>query len=353
MKKKIFSQLYKIIREKPYDFDRSKYIRLDKNEKVIRFGKNFLNHLKKKVNSYHISSYPNIEKTYNLLAEKNHISRDSILITAGSDLAIRYIFEIFKKKKSKVITIEPTFGMVNVYAKIFNYHNIRINFDHMLQLNVKKIFRNLKKNISFIIIANPNSPTGTIIKKKDLLKILAQSKLLNIPVVIDEAYTEFYGFSYIKYIKKYNNLIIIRTFSKAFGLAGMRAGYLVANKKIVKILSKLKPMYEINSFACLSIEFLLKKQRIIDNYVKDVIRAKNFFFKKLKSIQINYLDTYANFVHVDLKNKKRIIERELLKRKILVRKGPGVKGYDNYLRISLGSKLHMQRVFNIIKKKIN
>jgi histidinol-phosphate aminotransferase len=353
VKKRVFNRFFKIKRDKPIDFDRTNYLRLDKNEKVIIFKKNFLNYLKKKINTFNISSYPNIEKTYNLLAKKIGIPRDSILITAGSDLAIRNIFEVFRKKKSKVITIEPTFGMVNVYSKIFNYQNIKIYYNDKLQLNIKKVLRNLKKNISFIIIANPNSPTGTIIEKNDLLKILAQSKSLNVPVVIDEAYTEFYGFSYMQYVKKYNNLIIIRTFSKAFGLAGLRAGFLVANKNIVKIVSKLKPMYEINSLACLSIEFLLKKQQIVKNYVKDIIRAKNFFFNKLKSIQVNYIDTYANFVHVDLKNKKKIIEKELFKRKILVRKGPGVKSYDNYLRISLGSKSHMQRVFKIIKKNLN
>lgn len=101
MKKEIFHRFYKIKRDKPIDFDRTNYLRLDKNERVIIFKKNFLNYLKKKINTFNISSYPNIEKTYNLLSKKIGISRDSILITAGSDLAIRYIFEVFKKKNQE------------------------------------------------------------------------------------------------------------------------------------------------------------------------------------------------------------------------------------------------------------
>ena len=331
-------------------FDRSKYLRLDKNERVIEFEKEFINYIKKNLKSHLFSSYPYIDEVYNLISKKLKISKNMICITAGSDLAIKSCFEYFTGNESKIITLSPTFGMVDVYSKIYNVKNIQIGYDKHLTLNVKKLLSNIKKDVSLIIIANPNSPTGTKIEKKDLIKILNKSKKAKIPVVVDEAYYGFHKESCIKLIKNYNNLIITRSFSKVYGLAGLRAGFLVANQKITRNLFKLKPMYEINSISCLAIKFILKNLKIIKNHIKNIEDGKKYLIKELSLLQKDYIACETNFFHINLGKKRKVFENILRKNRILTRKGPGVKGFENYLRVTLGSKLQMKKIINLLKK---
>ena len=339
-----------IIRILPDNIDRSKFLRLDKNERVINFERKFLGYLKKNINTYRIAAYPDVNKIYKLLSKELKVPKNTICLTAGSDIALKMCFEYFTTPGGKIITLEPTFGMVDVYSKIYNLKNIKINYDRNLNLKFDQFLYKIKNDISLIILANPNSPTGTIIKHEDLKKIIIKSNYYKIPLVIDEAYFGFYNLSYIKFIKKYKNLIIIRTFSKAYGLAGLRVGFLVSDNSISKNLYKYRPMYEINNIACLAIKFLLKNKKIVKNHIRNLLLGKNFLIRELKKINIEYLDTHANFFHINLGNKKNYFERVLKKNKILVRKGPGVKGYENYLRISLGSKNQMRKIVELIKK---
>lgn len=339
----------KIFRVEHSETDRFKFLRLDKNERVINFEKKFINYIKKSINTYQLASYPNINKIYQILSKDLKVSQDMICLTAGSDIALKMCFEYFTNVGSKIITLNPTFGMVDVYAKIYNLKNFKISYNKDLELNIDEFLVKIKKDISLIIIANPNSPTGTIIKPIDLEKIIIKSHRYKIPLVIDEAYFGFYNLSCVKLIKKYKNIVIVRTFSKAFGLAGLRTGFLISDPSISKNLYKYRPMYEINTVACLAIEFLLKNKKIVKNYIKNVFLGKRFLIKELKNLEIKFIDTHANFFHIFLGKKKKSFEQLLNKNKILVRKGPGVTGYENYLRISLGSKEQMKRIVMLLK----
>ncbi len=342
--------LKNISRMRGEDFSRSKYLRLDKNERVINFPISFLNLIKKNISSYHLSAYPDIEKIYKILSKTLKISKEMLVITPGSDIAIKTCFELFSDKKKKIITISPTFGMVDVYAKLFNLKQVKIGYKKNFTLDTDKLLKSLNKNISFVIIANPNSPTGTIIDKKILMNIIKKTNKLKIPILLDEAYFGFYKNSYIKYVKNFKNLIIIRTFSKVYGLAGIRLGYLVASPVIARNLFKFKPMYEINSIGCLIIELILKNKKIFNDHIKQISLGKKYFIKELDKLNINHLKTHGNFIHINLDKRINNFEKNLKKKGILVRKGPGVKGYEKFQRITLGSKEQMKKVVVILKK---
>lgn len=350
--KNISMKIKKIInltRDKVTLKSRKGYLRLDKNERVSSF-KNFL--LKKiQLNSFDLTSYPETGSIYKNLAIQYKLSINNFILTAGSEFGLRLCFQYFcNKKKSKVITLNPTFGMVDVYSKLFEVNQIKINYNKKLELEIDKFIYCIKPNISLIIIANPNSPTGTIIEKKIITKILSKAKKNNIPVLIDEAYAGFYNYSFINLITKFNNLIILRTFSKSFGLAGLRVGFLAANKKIIKEIYKYKPMYEINSAATKAVLFFQKNKRIVKQYLKDTQKGKSFFEKKCTEMKIKYLKTFANFIHIKLGKKKKKIERQLYKSKILTRKGPGVKGLEDYLRVTLGPVNEMKKIISVLQK---
>ncbi len=336
-------------RDKISLFSRKNFLRLDKNERVSDFTSKIINKIQ--LDSFDLTAYPETGKIYAELSKLNKLKKENFVLTAGSEFGIRMCFEYFcTNKKKKIITIEPTFGMVEVYSKLFNLKQIKINYDKRFRLNLNKLLNVINKNISLIILANPNSPTGTIIEENTIISILKKSKKLNIPVLIDEAYEGFYRPSCLKLIKKFSNLIILRTFSKSFGLAGLRAGYLISNKSLIKELYKYKPMYEINSAASKAVLFLLKNQRYVKDYINKTLIGKSFFERELKKFGIPFLKTYANFIHIKLGKKKKRIERELKKIKILTRKGPGVNGYEDYLRVTLGPRKQMKSVISILNK---
>tara|TARA_A100001015_G_C14983639_1_gene710574 strand:+ start:170 stop:1225 length:1056 start_codon:yes stop_codon:yes gene_type:complete len=341
--------LKKVTRLEPALIDRSKYLRLDKNERVINFEKKFLNFLKKKLNSYFISAYPETTKIKRLISKKIGVNHKNIFISAGSDMSLKTCFELYTKNYDRVIVLDPTFGMVNVYCGIYNLRQIKINYDKNLTLNYKKLFNNISKKVSLIILANPNSPTGTIIDRTIMLEILKRTKKLKIPIVIDEAYAGFYKASYIKYINKFKNLIIIRTFSKSFGLAGLRAGYAVGSAQNIKLMNKFRPMYEINSISCLAIEFLLNNISLVKKNIEQVEKSKKFLIKELTKLNINFINTNANFFHIELGKNVKKFEKIFIKSGILFRKGPGVKGFEKYSRFGLGSVKQMKKVLKLVK----
>ena len=341
--------LKKIHRSNQDIFDRSKYLRLDKNERVIPFEQKFLKFLKKKIGTFNLSAYPNTNKIKKLIAKKIKVKNDMIYMSAGSDISLKTCFELFTKKNDKVIIINPTFGMVSVYCDLYGLKTIKIGYNKNLNLDYKKLFKSISNQISLIIMANPNSPTGTIVPEETMLKILVETKKKNIPIVIDEAYEGFYSKSYVKYIKNYKNLIVTRTFSKSFGLAGLRAGYAVTNSNYANLLNKYRPMYEINSLSCLAIEFCLKNYSIVKKHINEIKLAKKFLIKELRKLNIQFIDTHANFSHIKLGKKNQNLEKIFKSKGILFRKGPGVRGFESFVRFSLGSRQQMSKVIDVIK----
>ena len=329
-------------------------IRLDANERVSSFQLKFIKNIKKKINSDHFTAYPEIEKIYDLLSQKYKLNRLNFLIASGSDSGIRHCFELFTKPNSKIITLTPTFGMYDVYAKTFQTKQVKISYDKKLKLNTALLFKNLRKDVSMVMIANPNSPTGTIIEHKKLIDIIIKAKQCNCYVVINEAYFGFYKKTLLPLVKKYNNLVILRTFSKAIGMAGIRAGFIVSNKKTIKRLYAFRPMYEISSIAAVVVEQIIKKDKITNNYIKETLEGKKYLIKEISKQGLNYYKTYSNFMLVDFKNKKTVnkIYKNLLNSKILIRKAPNIAACKTCLRFTLGPVSYMKILANNIKKQL-
>ena len=339
-----------IYRLPPASTTRFGQIRLDKNERADSHFSFFLNKLKKNISSDLISAYPEFDKIYNKLSKKLNVSSSNIVFTAGSDQAIKNTFELFYKKNKKVITINPTFAMVDIYCKIFKTKQIKIGYDKKLQLKLTDIYRSIDKNTCLIVLANPNSPTGTLIKKSDLIKIINKAKKYNIKVLLDEAYYEFSKYNFLSKIKKFENLIIIRTFSKMFGLAGLRLGYVVSNKNIIKKYFAIKPMYEINSVAVKALELMIDNSKIIKLYLKQMREGEEYAKIFCKNNNFKFIKCYANFFHICFNYDPKKIQNYLLKRNILIKGGPSVDSFEDYLRISFAKRSTISFILNEIKK---
>ncbi len=303
MKFKKFKSLKLLERKRNPINSRVNKIRLEKNERVSNYESKFLYKIRKSLLSENISAYPEVEEIYMLLAKHLSVSPDMLVITAGSDLAIKNCFELLVSPGDEVITLNPTYGMVDVYSKIFQANQKKINYDKNLNLNHTKLIKSINKKTNLVVLANPNSPTGTIIDQKILLKIIKLCKKFNSYILIDECYFGYYSKTVIKYVRRFDNLIVSRSLSK-IGLAGCRIGYLIASKKTAKMLYKFRPFYEISSFSCLVFKQILKNNKTLIKYIKETQAGKNFLINNFKRLKIEFFPTNTNFILVKLSSKK-------------------------------------------------
>jgi len=321
--------------------DRSKFLTMERNERVSEFNKKTLKKLKNIfANSYNLRTYPDkTEKLYSVFSKWLKIKNNQILLTDGADGSLMRIFSTFTNPRSKVLYYDPSYAMYPVYCKIFKCKAIPFKVDpnESYEIFIERLFKTIKKKKpNLITIANPNQPIEVMIKSKDILKICKLAKKNNSILVFDEAYYHFNTTSAIRQINKFKNVIIVRTFSKAFGLAGLRIGYLVANNEIIKYLRILKPIYEINNLNLEISEFFLKNLRIMKEYAKQVAKSRKLFESKMRELKYDVYGKYSNTVLLELKNEKNLIRvfNYLFKKKILTKKTIFRNKY--YLRCTLG-----------------
>lgn len=323
-------------------------LRLDKNERVTPFPEEFLSTLKESLTWEAITAYPETEQLYSALAEHLSVASDNLMLTAGSDGAIRHTFDLFVNKGDEVVVLEPTFAMVDLYCGLFGAQRRAVGYDRELKLDMDLLLDSIGSKTALVVIANPNSPTGTFLDERALSGILDRALKFDVPVLVDEAYHGFCRNSALPLIKSYPNLIVSRTFSKAHGLAGLRVGYLVASREVAQLLYRFRPMYEVNSTGVLCALQVLKHPEITEEYLRATERGREFLLEGLRARGIAYRDTQTNFVHVDFGYRKTQAISCFEKAAILIRGGLPIEGFESYLRISLGPVEPMKRVLDVI-----
>ena len=342
--------LKNIKRISPTNYDRSKFLRLDKNERNFPFSKKIIGNIKKLVSSEILQTYQsNTKNLVSHISKNEKIGKDYINILPGSDAGVKYIFEVFSnEKKSSAVTIFPTYGMIEIYAKIYKYNLIKIKEN---KFNTNNIFN---KNFSFIYLANPNQPTGKYIDKKKVLNIVKRAKKKGIFVIIDEAYIDFSKFkSMSSFVRKFNNLVVLKTFSKSYGLAGLRIGYLIAHKSFNKILNCVRPTFDVSHFSIKVAEYLSKNQKIKNLYIKKIKLSKEYLINQCKKRNLKFIDTETNFFYIKVpKNKVKKIYNFMFLKKILIRTSylENFKNLTNSIRITVGDIYLMKKFFKIFDK---
>jgi len=220
--------------EKPKKISGS--LKLDSNENFVigkQFQSDLINAAKKRCD---IREYPlgGTEKLIANLSKYLKVPSNMVGVGNGSDQILDLFLANFCTRKTRVLTSDPTFAFFEERCKLYGVKMIKVQFSDGMTLDVDQ-FLSKSKNVDLIYIDSPNNPTGFQFSKQDIQKII---KKFNGPIIIDEAYGEFSDYSVVNLVKNNDNLIVIRTFSKAFGLAGLRLGYFVANKRFTDIFSR-------------------------------------------------------------------------------------------------------------------
>lgn len=343
-------KLIKIKRDYYSNFDRSNFICLDANERPFEFSKNELNKINKAILSKNYTKYPkNIDKLKLQISRRENIDKEMISIHPGTDGSLKSIFESLDKNRIiKLNSIYPTYGMVEVYSKIFNFKLNRIHEDDNFD---KLVFKNKPK---IVYIANPNSPSGNLINTKRLFAILKKCEKKKIFLILDEAYIDFSDQgSFAKYVKEYKFLIVLKSYSKTFGLPGIRVGYILSNPHNIALFSKLRSIYDVSSLSLVVVSFFEKNYQIIEKYLKSISDNKKYIEKFCLKNNFNYRITQGNFFYLIFKKKMiKKIQNILLKNKILIKKinSKNLKKDEISFRITIGSLPQLKKLFKYIKK---
>lgn len=325
---------------------------LDFNEKMVKLDDKIKSKLLTKMSQESLQLYPEYFDVERRIAKYVGVSARKIMITNGSDQGIDVIFRTFTERNDKVIIPAPSFAMFYQCAQIESNNIVNINYEEDLSYPVEKILSTLKKEkIKLIVLCNPNNPTGILVSLKDVEKIAKKARQTNTILYIDEAYFEFSQITAVKLIAKYPNIIITRTFSKAFGLAGLRMGYVVADPKFIREMLKIRGPYDINIISCYAVQIALKNINSPKKYARMIMKVvKPKIERFFANNKIAFYPSAANFILFKPFN-PLFVFKTMEKNGIRLRPKQGVH-IDGTVRVTIGTSEQMDTFMDVYKNKI-
>ncbi|MGK9367759.1 histidinol-phosphate transaminase [Melioribacter sp. Ez-97] len=339
-----------ILELKPYTSARQSHtdgILLDANE-------NSLGSVAEDVNNLEFNRYP--DPYQKLLRKKTGdylgVPENNLFFGVGSDEVIDLLIRIFcEPGKDNVIVCEPTYGMYKVACDINNVKVINAPLNDGYDIDYNAIVSSVNENTKILFLCSPNNPTSNLLDKNIIRKLITD---LNLIVVIDEAYIDFSGDEgFAKEALHTDNLVVTRTFSKAWGMAGLRCGFCVAPEKIISLLFKVKMPYNINKLTAMAVAKAIDNSVTKDEYVKEIIEQRELLYNELKRNKkiINVLPSDANFISFKVENPREVYNY-LEENGIIIRDRSNQYNFQGYLRVTVGApeenRLFLQKLNEIL-----
>jgi len=317
-------------------------IRLDANESFLNVPEEIENEMVEALKNTALNRYPDPMATKLVEGFAKYYKVDSNCVTAGngSDEIISVIMNAFLQKGDKILTLEPDFSMYRFYAEIAECESVKYQKNENLDVNIDEVIAlaNAEK-VRIVIFSNPCNPTSRIVGKDDIRKLINSVEAL---VVLDEAYMDFADDeSLLSEFVNYDNLIILKTCSKALGSAALRLGFAVANKTLTNVIKAVKSPYNVNSVSQALGEVLFAHPDYIDNCIETVIKSKEELYSailKIKSDKIERVyESHTNFVFIKVKNAREVFEK-------MKNRGIIIRNMGDFLRITAGTKYENEKM---------
>ncbi len=322
-------------------------IKLASNENPLGPSKLALMGIKKKLKDLNLYPESSVYYLRFALAKHLNVKENMLMFGNGSNELEQLIAETFVEPGDEVMFSSLSFVVYPIVTDIAGGVPIQVphkNFRH----DIERFIEKLSEKTKLVFLCNPNNPTGTIITKEEFEKFM-QSVSERTIVVLDEAYFEYVqDKNYpdgLAYLSKYKNLIVLRTFSKIYGLAGLRIGYGIADPEIVSFIERVRPPFNVNSLAQIAALYALKDNAHIKKTIKINNTGKKFLEKEFEKLKIEYVQSHANFIFVKFKYSSKFVFEELLKKGIIIR-----PFFDNYARITIGKMTENKRLIKELKK---
>jgi len=329
------------------------YLLLDFNERTVPPSPKVKKALKKFIDSDRLQVYPEYGDLEGKIAQYVDVKSGQVIVTNGGDQGIDIICRAFLNEGDRVIIPFPEFAMHYQSVGVQGAEILEPRYREEGKLPLSEILELMEdEKVRLIIFSNPNNPTGIFTPVEDVERILKKAKERDIALLHDEAYFEFSGITAKDLIENYDNLYIIRTFAKAFGLVASRAGYVISKEENIQELKKIRGPYDVNMFAKIAILAALEDIKYMEDYVREVMeKSKPKIESFLGEKEIFFYPSKANFLLLKIPYPDKIIE-DLKSKGILVRPKFAPDG-QKAVRVSIGRLKETDRFINVFDKLVS
>lgn len=295
-----------------------------------------------------LTKYPERETIERKAAQFFGLDPDQVILTNGVDEGIHLICETYLDPTDEVVISVPTFSMYEIYAQMSAARIVSVQADEDFAFPLEKILAAITPKTKLIPIASPNNPTGAAAAKADLIRILKRAP--QAAVLIDEAYFHFFGDTMLTEIARFRNLLVARTFSKAYGLAGLRVGMIAGSVEAMRMLRKACSPYNVNGVALACLEVALGDEAFIADYSAQVKEGRARLERWLAAAGVKFWPSEANFVLTKVGDEHSDFVTAMRQYGILVRDRSSDPGCDGCVRITIGTREQTDRLLSVLSK---
>jgi len=323
-------------------------MKLDLNENILGPSPKVIEALRN-ITAKDVQFYPVYGELINKIAEYNSVDINMVIPTNGADEAINYIFDTFVESEDTVLTVKPTFAMPKVYATAVGCNYKEIPYSVKWEFPVEEFLTNIDEKVKLIIVTSPNSPTGESISRDNLIKILEKAK--DSLVLIDQTYSNYAKESYTDLVYKYNNVLITKSMSKDFAIAGLRLGYIISNPQNIEYIKRIISPFSVNVLAAKAGVAAIEDKDYFDSVKAQINESKNILTEGLKDIAKKIYPSDGNFLCIDFGEKAEFIYKKLLRAGIKVKYYQNDPDLKNCFRMTVPAPEQAKVLIDILKSR--
>ena len=324
-------------------------LRLDFNENTVGCSPRVLERLRS-IGLEDLAKYPEREPVEDKIAKFLGVAPEEVLLTNGIDEGIHLMCATYLEPGDEALVVVPTYSMYRLYVMATAAKLVSVPLEKDFSFSAEKIIAGISDRTRFIAIANPNNPTGTVASAEALYAIAQAAP--NAAVLIDEAYFEFYGQSVLA-DRRLPNVVVARTFSKVYGMAGLRLGVLVGDAEQMKTVRRAASPYNVNAIALACVQEAIDDQPYVRSYVEEVKESRSRLETALMAAGVQYWPSQANFVLLRVGTRASdaaAFSEAMRQRGILVRDRSADYGCEGCVRITVGPKVQCDRLLNALQQ---
>jgi histidinol-phosphate aminotransferase len=325
-------------------------LRLDFNENTLSPSPRVIDRLRA-ITSEGLTKYPEREPAERLVAAHFGLQADQVLLTNGVDEAIHLMCTAFLDPEDEALICTPTFFMYDVNIQLMTPHLRKVQADATLEFPFERFMAAISERTKLIIVASPNNPTGTTVSREHLLAIAAAAP--QTVLMVDEAYYHFHGESTMQDLAAVPNLIVARTFSKAYGLANLRIGMLAGRAELLKYVRKVSSPYNVNGVALDCLAVAIEDEAYLAWYVDQVRIGRERMMGGLAELGVPFFPSAANFVLMKIGPKHKELVAAMRRHGVLLRDRSTDPGCDGYVRITIGVEEHVTRGLEALRASLD
>ncbi len=340
-----------ILRQK----NQEKIVKMNLNENFAMPNETIQKLLLEACRSIDVRAYPPPRGSLAIKAISSFLgfSESEVSVANGADEIMDLLMKVFVRKGSKVMVVEPSFPMYTFFAQLYGGSAVPVLLRPDFSLDVDAILKKADKDTRLLFVCSPNNPTGNQFREADIKKVLQEFKGV---VIVDEAYADFASGSVVNWVRDYDNLAVLRSFSKAFGLAGLRLGYLVSNESIVEYVQRVVGPFNVNSVTQQAIALALEKWSYFEQKIKLVVDEREWLMKNLKQIDgVNPYPSDANFILFKVTTDdltSAIVTERMENRNVLVKDRGHLPLLENCIRVTVGTRNMNQTFLSALKESL-